>query len=305
MTSLGVRARKHREGSSSYILDIVRHDETELEIDLDVCLAVCPTDTAYTEYAKETIECLGPDDTLTLFVIGGTNPKVLPRTSMDSHGKAIAKGAVSTIEPNEYVHLWDGLHACLRHAEIERPMIPGRLSVLVLVTSGRRTACPMSGEREELRKYSYLPTRNPCKLIVPFMTDIEHEGARLLYDLAEIHDRSGNEFADRPENLRRVLERTKRTRARNARIDVMPRLSFEADEVDAPGFPKDLIFGYQDLSQEIVVGDVFESRQAFVRLPRGLLLTHMDVLLEYFDPATGETKKTVGLEGPIGDPLPS
>jgi hypothetical protein len=285
MASLGVRARKPQQGSSSYILEVYKN-KAEPDIDLDVCLAVCPTDD-YAEYARETIDCLGPDDTLTLFVIGGTNAKVFPMTSMDDRGKAIAKGALSSIEPNEYVHLWDGLHACLRYAEIERPAIPGRLSVLVLVASGRRTACPMSGEREELRKYLNVPTRNPCKIIVVSMPYVHEEGSRLVDGLAMQHDRLGNEFADRPDILRQVLERTKRTCARNVRITVIPRMSFEADE-----------FGYQDLSQEIVLRDVFESRQAFVRLPDGLLLEHMDVILDYFDPATGETKKSVGLEGP-------
>lgn len=296
MASLRVRATKHQNGRSSYNLDI--SCDKEQTIDLDVCLAVCPLD-EFAEYAKETIDCLGPDDTLTVFVIGGGNPKVLPRTSMDSLGKAMARGALSAIEPNEYVHLWDGLHACLRYAEIERPAIPGRLSVVVLVTSGRRTACPMDGEREELRKYLLrtAPQRNPCKMIVASVADSQQEGARLLYDLAERHDRPGNEFADTPEHLRGALERTKRTCARNARLVLVPRLSFEASEVNAPGFPRDLLFGHQDLSQEIVVGDIWNSaRYAFVRLPDGLLLDHVDVLLEYTDPTTGESKTTVGFE---------
>jgi hypothetical protein len=180
---------------------------TPRQSDLDVCLAVCPLDN-YHAYARETIECLGPDDTLTVYVLGGTNAKVLPRTSMDPRGKAMAHGALSAIERNtEYVHLWDGLHACLRYAEIERPAIPERLSVVVLVASGRRTACPMSGEREELRKYLFQHARNPCKLVVVSMPYVHEDGARLLRDLAERHDRIGNEFVDRPDILRRVLAR--------------------------------------------------------------------------------------------------
>lgn len=299
MANFTVRARQL--DHSSYQLDISCHKD-DPKIDLDVCLAVCASDD-FAECAWETIDCLGPDDTLTIFVIGGVNPVVLPRTSMDSRGKAIAQGALSAIEPNEYVHLWDGLHACLKYAEIDRPTIPDRLSVVVLVASGKRTACPMDGEREELRKYLFQPTRNPCKMIVSSVSGLHEEGARLLRDLLAQHDRLGNEFG--PENLRGALERTKQTCARNARLVLVPRLSFEADEVQTPGFPRDLLFGHQDLSQEIVLGDVWKARSAFVRLPYGLLLDHMDVLLEYTDCVTGEPKTTVGLSGPIGKPSTS
>jgi len=297
MTSLQVCALQRNR--SSYVFEVSSGSlAVDPKIDLDVCLAF----SSDVEYAKETIDCLGPDDTLTIFVFGGTNPKVLPRTSMDERGKTVALGALSSVVvPNDYCHLWDGLHACLRYAEIERPKIPGRLSVVVLVTSGRRTVAPLGGEREELRKYLYVPTRNPCKIVVAPVGP--YAESRLLYDLAIAHDRFGNDFVDTIEGLCDAIRRSMRTCARDVRIDLIPRHEFHEDEVNAEGFPGDLLFGHQDLSRSIVLGDVFHDypRRIIVRLPRGLCLDYMDVFLEFVDPVTGETKKAMGLSGPIED----
>lgn len=293
---MALSVRAFRGENFSYVLE-VSSCKTEQRLDLDVCMAIDPR-VAFESYAQETIDCLGVDDTLTLFVLGGTNAKVLPRTSMDDRGKAVANAVIGSIEPSEYVHLWDGLHACLRETEIDRPQIPGRMSVVLLVTDGRRTACPLEGEREALRKYLFAPTRNPCKFVVAAVGP--YAEARLLYDLTNVHDRFGNEFVDTYDGLREVFTRTRKTCARNVRMDLLPRAIFDADEVNAEGFPRDHLFGHQDPSRTIVLGDVFCGlpRRVYVSC---IVLDYMDVFLEYTDPMTGETQKAMGLAGPVKD----
>jgi len=111
------------------------------------------------------IEGLGDEDRLAIVAYSSQAKSVLPLTAMHNGGKALAKNALSTLQPSGSTNLWDGLKMGLDL--LANDSDPKRLTSCFILTDGCPNIVPPRGHLPMLRRYKdSASTKNDFSCII-------------------------------------------------------------------------------------------------------------------------------------------